>query len=29
MNYGLHGAALREACRYVPGLSLIDLNCNH
>ena len=25
-NYGRYSAALREACRYVPGLSLIDLN---
>jgi L-fucose isomerase-like protein len=26
MNYGHYAAALREACRYVPGLGLIDLN---
>jgi L-fucose isomerase-like protein len=26
MNYGRYSAALREACRYVPGLALIDLN---
>lgn len=26
MNYGRYAAALREACRYVPGLTLVELN---
>ncbi|MBN2452373.1 MAG: hypothetical protein JXR77_18445, partial [Lentisphaeria bacterium] len=26
MNYGHYGAALREACRYVPGLEWVSLN---
>lgn len=26
MNYGCHAAALREACRYVPGLECVALN---